>query len=49
MNLDGIDWVIAGGNFTFGARPVQEAWISDIRDCCIAADKVFLQVVGWDA
>jgi protein gp37 len=35
MNLDGIDWVIAGGESGPGHRPPQAAWIRDIRDRCI--------------
>ncbi|MBE7157296.1 MAG: DUF5131 family protein [Rhodospirillales bacterium] len=50
MNLNGIDWVIVDGNFSPGVRPMQEAWISDIRDWCIAADARFFskQFAGSD-
>jgi protein gp37 len=37
LNLQGIDWVIAGGESGPGARPVAEQWILDIRDQCIAS------------
>ncbi len=41
MNLDGIDWVIVGGESGPGARPVQETWVTEIRDQCLAADVKF--------
>ena len=34
MVLDGMDWVIAGGESGPGARPMEEGWITDIRDQC---------------
>jgi protein gp37 len=34
MNLDGIDWVIVGGESGPGARPMDTAWVLDIRDQC---------------
>jgi protein gp37 len=37
LNLDGVDWVIAGGESGPGARPVQKEWIIEIRDQCIQA------------
>ncbi|MGA7614075.1 MAG: phage Gp37/Gp68 family protein [Thermoanaerobaculia bacterium] len=37
MNLDGIHWVIAGGESGPRARPVDPAWIIEIRDQCLAA------------
>jgi protein gp37 len=37
LNLNGIDWVIAGGESGPGARPVQKEWITEIRDQCIEA------------
>lgn len=37
LPLDDIDWVIAGGESGFNARPVQPEWIRDIRDQCVAA------------
>ncbi len=33
--LDGIDWVIAGGESGPGARPMDTAWVRDIRDNCV--------------
>ncbi len=37
LNLDGIDWVIVGGESGPGARPIAEAWVVEIRDQCLAA------------
>ena len=34
MNLDGIDWVIVGGESGKKARPLKEWWIWDIRQQC---------------
>ena len=41
MNLRGIDWVIVGGESGPGARPMQEAWVLEIRDQCRRADVPF--------
>ena len=41
LNLEGIDWVIVGGESGPGARPMQEAWALDIRDQCLAAGVAF--------
>ncbi len=41
LNLQGIDWVIAGGESGPGAREMQSDWARDIRDQCIAADVAF--------
>jgi protein gp37 len=41
LNLDGIDWVIVGGESGPGARPVQESWIVEIRDQCLQARAAF--------
>ncbi len=35
LELAGIDWVIAGGESGPGARPMQPAWVRDIRDACV--------------
>ena len=37
LNLEGIDWVIAGGESGPGARPMDPAWVLDIRDQCLNA------------
>jgi protein gp37 len=41
LPLDGIDWVIAGGESGFAARPVDPGWIRDIRDQCVAVRTPF--------
>jgi len=37
LNLQGIDWVIVGGESGPGARPVDPAWVREIRARCTAA------------
>jgi len=34
LELDGIDWVIVGGESGPGARPILEEWVLEIRDLC---------------
>jgi protein gp37 len=34
INLEGIDWVIVGGESGPGARPMDPKWVLDIRDQC---------------
>jgi len=41
MNLQGIDWVIVGGESGPGARPMQEEWVTQIRDHCLRDDVPF--------
>ncbi len=41
LDLSGIHWVIAGGESGPGARPMEEAWVLDLRDQCTAADIPF--------
>jgi protein gp37 len=41
MNLDGIDWVIVGGESGPGARSMDPAWVIDIRDQCRSAGVPF--------
>ena len=41
LNLTGIDWLIAGGESGPAARPVDEAWLIDLRDQCGAAETAF--------
>jgi protein gp37 len=41
LNLDGIRWVIAGAESGHGARPMQEDWVRNIRDRCIACEVAF--------
>ncbi len=37
LDLEGIDWVIVGGESGPGARPMAEAWATDLRDQCLKA------------
>jgi protein gp37 len=41
LNLDGIDWVIVGGESGSGFRPMDEKWALDIRDQCLASGVAF--------
>ncbi len=41
LNLDGIDWVICGGESGPGARPMRSEWARDVRDQCIDAGVAF--------
>ena len=41
MNLQGINWVIVGGESGHGARPLDPNWVLDIRDQCKAANVAF--------
>jgi protein gp37 len=34
LDLDGIDWVIVGGESGPGARPMRAEWVRDLRDQC---------------
>lgn len=34
LNLEGIDWVIVGGESGPGARPMEEEWVLNIKDQC---------------
>jgi protein gp37 len=36
LKLSGIDWVITGGESGPGARPIEQNWVTGIRDQCIA-------------
>lgn len=35
LDLDGIDWVIVGGESGPGARPMHQEWVIYIRDICV--------------
>jgi protein gp37 len=37
VDLQGIHWVIVGGESGYGARPLQKEWVTSIRDQCRAA------------
>jgi protein gp37 len=41
LNLEGIDWVIVGGESGPAARPVEKAWVLEIRDQCREAGVPF--------
>ncbi len=41
LNLDGIDWVIVGGESGPGARPMKPEWVMDIRNQCKRAGVPF--------
>jgi protein gp37 len=42
LDLNGIDWVIVGGESGIGFRRMRPEWATDIRDQCTAADVAFL-------
>ena len=39
--LDGIDWVIVGGESGPGARPMHPDWVREIRDNCLRSNVAF--------
>jgi protein gp37 len=41
LNLDDIHWLIAGGESGPRARPIDEAWVVDVRDQCETANVPF--------
>jgi protein gp37 len=41
LNLDGIDWLITGGESGLGYRPCNPEWVRDLRDRCHAAGVAF--------
>lgn len=41
LNLEGIHWVIVGGESGPGARPIEKAWVLSIRDQCRSANVRF--------
>lgn len=49
VNLEGIHWVIVGGESGFGARPMREEWALNLRDQCKNAgvDFFFKQWGAW--
>jgi protein gp37 len=51
LSLEGIHWVIVGGESGAGARPMQEAWVTGIRDQCEEqhVDFFFKQWGAWGA
>ena len=41
LDLDGINWVIVGGESGPGARPLDEEWVMDIKEDCQKANIPF--------
>ncbi len=41
LDLEGIDWVIVGGESGPGARPLRPEWVIEIRDRCLEAGVPF--------
>src|SRR5512143_282865 len=41
LKLEGLQWLIVGGESGPGARPMREAWVCDLRDRCVAAGVSF--------
>jgi len=41
LNLRRIDWLIVGGESGPGARPMEESWVSSLRDQCVEEDVAF--------
>lgn len=41
LNLEGIHWVIVGGESGNGARPMDPEWVRNIRDQCIEQNVAF--------
>ena len=41
LNLEGIDWVIVGGESGRNPRPMKEEWVIDIKDQCQRANVAF--------
>jgi protein gp37 len=41
LNLEGIQWVITGGESGLKFRPVAQQWVTDIRDQCLTAGVAF--------
>ena len=50
INLEGLSWVIVGGESGAGARPMAEEWVLSIRDQCQQAQVPFFfkQWGGWN-
>jgi protein gp37 len=41
LDLAGIDWIIVGGESGPGHRPVDPAWVHELRDRCLTARVAF--------
>ena len=42
VDLAGIGWLVAGGESGAGARPMDPAWVRDLRDRCATSETAFL-------
>jgi protein gp37 len=41
LDLEGVHWVITGGESGPRARPIEPEWVTEIRDCCLDAGVAF--------
>ena len=41
LNLDGVDWLIAGGESGYRHRPVRAEWVRGLRDRCVSEGVAF--------
>lgn len=41
IDLDGIDWVIVGGESGPGSRPIKAEWVRQVRDACLSQEIAF--------
>jgi protein gp37 len=41
LDLEGIDWVIVGGESGPGARPMKPEWVREVRDQCLESGAAF--------
>jgi protein gp37 len=41
LNLEGIDWIIVGGESGPGARSMKEEWVIEVKEQCLRADVPF--------
>lgn len=48
LDVSGLDWVIAGCESGYGARPMEEDWVLEIRDKCIWGDVPFFYKQSLD-
>jgi protein gp37 len=49
LRLDGIDWLIVGGESGLGHRRVDPQWVRDLRDACHVDDREGCYCAGPDA
>jgi protein gp37 len=41
LDLTGVNWAIVGGESGFNARPIQPAWVRELRDQCVKQKVAF--------